>query len=144
MITKGNNFIRFLAYVRPCIGYLVLAVVGGVVKFTVPLLVPQVTRHLLDNVFLNPALTTAQKYHELFVYGGGMIGIFIFIYAPFVYVRHLFADKASHRAVFNLRCDLYYRILRMSASFFNRNKSGEIITRLISDIQLAQNIIDTR
>lgn len=140
---KYFNFIRFLGYVRPYTKYLIIATLGGIVKFVVPLLVPQVTRHLLDNVFLNPALSSDEKLHNLLMYAGGMMGIFIFIYAPFVYLRHLYADKSSHRAVFDLRCDLYYRILRMSASFFNRTKSGEIITRLISDIQLAQNIIGT-
>jgi len=143
MRTKYWNFIRFLRYVRPYTKYLVIATIGGIVKFVVPLLVPQVTRHLLDNVFLNTALPAEKKLHDLLLYAGGMMCIFVFIYAPFVYLRHLYADKASHRAVFDLRCDLYYRILRMSASFFNRTKSGEIITRLISDIQLAQNIIGT-
>ena len=143
MRSKYWNFIRFLGYVRPYTKYLVAATLGGVVKFVVPLLVPQVTRHLLDNVFLNSALSPERKLHDLLFYAGGMMGTFVFIYAPFVYMRHLYADKAGHRAVFDLRCDLYYRILRMSASFFNRTKSGEIITRLISDIQLAQNIIGT-
>jgi ABC-type multidrug transport system fused ATPase/permease subunit len=143
MRAKYWNFIRFLGYVRPYTKYLVIATVGGIVKFVVPLLVPQVTRHLIDNVFLNTTLTAEKKFHDLLFYAGGMMGIFIFVYAPFVYLRHLYADKASHRAVFDLRCDLYYRILRMSASFFNRTRSGEIITRLISDIQLAQNIIGT-
>ncbi len=140
---KHKNFIRFLGYVRPYTRYLILAILGGVVKFTVPLLVPQVTRHLLDDVFLSETMTATQKYRELFFYAGGMIAVFIFVYAPFTYLRHLYADKASHRAVFNLRCDLYHRILRMSASFFQRNKSGAILTRLISDIQLAQNLVGT-
>jgi len=143
MTKISGNLIRFLAYVRPFTGYLFLAVLGGIVKFTVPLLVPQVTQHLLDNVFLNHSLTAAQKYHELFIYIGGMVGLFVFVYAPFVYIRHLFADKASHRAVFNLRCDLYYHILRMSASFFTKNKSGQIVSRLISDVMLAQNLVGT-
>ena len=143
MSLKYGNFFRLLGYVRPYTKYLFIATTGGIVKFVVPLLVPQVTRHLLDNVFLNTNLTAEKKLHDLLLYAGGMMGIFVFIYAPFVYLRHLYADKASHRAVFDLRCDLYYRILRMSASFFNRTKSGEIITRLISDIQLAQNIIGT-
>jgi ATP-binding cassette, subfamily B, putative efflux pump len=141
MLKKQNNFIRFLGYVRPYTKYLLLAIFGGIIKFTVPLLVPQVTRHLLDKVFLNEALTEQQKLHDLFLYTGGMMAIFIFVYAPGVYIRHLFADKAGHRAVFNLRCDLYYRILRMSASFFARNRSGGIISSLISDIQLAQNLV---
>lgn len=140
---KRHKFWRFVDYVRPYWKYLLLAVAGGIVKFTVPLLVPQVTRHLLDNVFLNETLTGGQKMHELLLYAGGMIAIFLFVYAPFVYLRHLYADKASNRAVFNMRCDLYYRILRMSASFFHRNKTGAIMTRLISDIALAQNLVGT-
>jgi ABC-type multidrug transport system fused ATPase/permease subunit len=143
MAARHHNFIRFLGYVRPYTKYLALAVAGGIAKFTVPLLVPQVTRHLLDNVFLNAQLTRAQKLHELLFYAGGMMAIFIFVYAPFVYIRHLYSDKAGHRAVFKMRCDLYYRILRMSASFFSRNKTGAILTRLISDVQLAQNLIGT-
>jgi subfamily B ATP-binding cassette protein MsbA len=140
---KRHKFWRFVDYVRPYWKYLLLAVAGGIVKFTVPLLVPQVTRHLLDNVFLNETLTGRRKMQELLLYAGGMAAMFIFVYAPFVYIRHLCADKASHRAVFNMRCDLYDRILRMSASFFHRNKTGAIMTRLISDIALAQNLVGT-
>ncbi len=61
MVQKHSNFIRFLGYVRPYTKYLILAIIGGIVKFTVPLLVPQVTRHLLDNVFLNEMMTTGGR-----------------------------------------------------------------------------------
>ena len=45
---RRNNFVRFLGYVRPYKWQVVAASVGGIVKFSVPLLVPQVTRYLLD------------------------------------------------------------------------------------------------
>ncbi|MCE5185193.1 MAG: ABC transporter ATP-binding protein/permease [Planctomycetaceae bacterium] len=140
-MSKKNNFLRFLGYVRPYSRYLLLAVIGGIVKFTVPLLVPQVTRHLLDNVFLNAALSQAEKLNQLLLWAGGLIAVFVFVFAPWVYIRHYFADKASHRAVFHLRYTLYYHILRMSASFFTRNRSGQIVSRLISDVALAQNLV---
>jgi len=136
-----NNFVRFLGYVRPYSGYLVLAVIGGIIKFTVPLLVPQVTRYLLDEVFLNQDLTGQEKLRQLLLYTGGLTAIFLLVFAPGVYIRHLYADKASHRAVFRLRCDLFEKILRLSASFFSHNKSGQIVSRLISDVQLAQNLV---
>src|SRR5512136_841350 len=141
MKAKPHHFVRFLAYVRPYTKYVVLAVLGGIVKFSFPLFVPQVTRHLLDDVYLNAALTTPQKLHELYLYAGGMMLAFIFFWAPWTYVRHYYAGKAGHRTMFDLRCELYYRILRMSASFFDRNKSGSIVARLISDIQLAQDLV---
>jgi ABC-type multidrug transport system fused ATPase/permease subunit len=141
MEQKPHNFVRFLAYVRPYTKYVVAATLGGIVKFTVPLWVPQITRYLLDNVYLNSTLSVEAKLRELFIYAGGMMVVFIVFWAPWTYVRHYYSGKAGHRSVFDLRCDLYYRILRMSASFFDRNKSGAIVARLISDIELAQNLV---
>jgi ATP-binding cassette, subfamily B, putative efflux pump len=141
MTKKKNNFIRFLSYVKPYWKYVVFAVFGGIVKFTVPLLVPQITRFLVDKVYLNNALTFNQKLYDLVFYVGGMILIFLFFWAPFTYVRHYFAGKAGHRSVFDLRCDLYYQILKMSASFFNRHKTGGIVSRLINDTAMAQDLV---
>jgi ABC-type multidrug transport system fused ATPase/permease subunit len=138
---KPSNFVRFLGYVRPYKRYVFLASLGGVVKFGVPLLVPQVTRHLVDQVYLNPAMSTAEKQHQLVMYVGGMVALFVFFWAPWTFIRHYFEGRAGHQSVFDLRCDLYDRILRMSASFFDRNRSGGIVARLISDIELAQNLV---
>jgi len=138
---KQHNFFRFLAYVKPYRGAVLLAALGGVVKFTLPLLVPQLTRHLIDNVFVNQALAASEKVEELFFYAGIMIGLFVIVWAPFTYMRSYFAGKAGHRSVFDLRCDLYYHILRMSSSFFSENKSGGIVSRLISDVALVQNLV---
>lgn len=138
---RDSNFFRFLLYVKPYTLYIVLAVLGGITKFTVPLLVPEMTRYLLDEVYLNPAMTAAEKMGRLFLVTGGMAAVFLFFWSPMTYLRHYYAGKAGHASVFDLRCDLYYRILRMSASFFDRNKSGAIVSRLISDIELAQNLV---
>lgn len=70
-------------------------------------------------------------------------GYLHFFYAPWTFVRHYYAGKAGHRAIFDLRCDLYYHILRLSASFFSRNRSGGIVSRLIGDIAQAQNLVGT-
>ncbi|MEP6984972.1 MAG: hypothetical protein ABI970_05225, partial [Chloroflexota bacterium] len=113
---RFNNFIRFVGYVAPYKWNLAIAAVGGIVKFTLPLLVPQITRYLLDDVFLNPAMSSDQKLTQLILSVGGLILAFVFIWSPFTYVRHYFASKASYHAVFDLRMEVYYRILRMSAS----------------------------
>jgi subfamily B ATP-binding cassette protein MsbA len=138
---RKNNFLRFLTYVAPYKKQLVFVTIGGIAKFSLPLLVPQVTRYLLDNVYLNTSLSTEARLQQLAFYVGGMILLFIFVYTPLVYVRHFYSGKVSQQAMFDLRCQLYYRILRMSASFFDRNKSGAIVSRLINDIEIAQNLI---
>ncbi len=141
MKSKPQTFVRFLTYVRPYWFFILLGVLGGIVKFTVPLLIPQVTRYLLDHVYLNPQMSVATKLHQLFLGVGGLILVFILVWAPFTYLRHYYTGKAGNRSVFDLRCDLYERVLRMSTSFFRRHQSGGIVSRLINDIGLAQNLV---
>lgn len=138
---KPHNFVRFLSYVRPYKWQVVAASIGGIVKFSVPLFVPQVTRYLLDNVFLSTTLTAQEKTNALLTSVGGLILVFIFFWTPLTYIRHYYAGKAGYLSVIDLRHELYYRILRMAASFFDRNKSGGIVSRLISDIEIAQNLV---
>lgn len=135
------NFVRFLHYVKPYTWFIVLAVIGGIIKFTVPLLVPQLTRYLLDDVLLSTSLETEAQLRELVRLLGAMILLYIVVWAPGTYVRGYFAGLAGHRAVFDLRQDLYEHILRMSASFFDRNRSGSIVSRLMSDVILMQNLV---
>ncbi len=141
MANQTNHFIRFLGYVRPYWKDISIGTLGGVVKFTIPLLVPQATRYLLDDVFLNQALSTSEKEQQLLFYVGGLILLFIVFWTPWTYVRSYFAARGGNQSVFDLRSELYEHILRMSASFFERNRSGSIVSRMVSDIQLAQNLV---
>ena len=140
-MAKRQNFLRFLKYVSPYKYLVILAILAGVVKFTVPLLVPQLTRHLVDNVFLSQTLTAEEQLNQLFFFVGGLTAMTLLLWAPASFLRAYLAGKAGYRSVFDLRIDLYYRILRMSASFFTRNRSGGIVSRLISDIELVQNLV---
>ena len=141
MKSKSDHFLRFLGYVKPYWKDILFGTLGGVIKFTIPLLVPQATRYLLDDVLLNQALSQAEKVNQLLLYIGGLILIFIFFWTPWTYARHYLTSRGGNHSVFDLRAELYEHILRMSASFFERNRSGSIVSRLISDIQLAQNLV---
>jgi ABC-type multidrug transport system fused ATPase/permease subunit len=139
--SSWRNLRRFGAYLRPYIPQLALASMGGIVKFSVPLLVPLATRYLLDEVFLNAEMTQAQKLRQLWLVSGGLIAVFALFWTPWVYVRHVYAGLAAQRTVFDLRSSLYYHILRLSASFFTRHKSGSIVTRITHDIEQVQNLV---
>ncbi|GAB4520716.1 MAG: ABC transporter ATP-binding protein [Anaerolineae bacterium] len=139
---KSSVFGRFLRqYIAPQAFLLVAASIGGIVKFALPLFVPQVTRHLIDNVYLNDTLAQSEKNEQLVVLVGGLIAAFIFIWLPMVYIRHQFAARAAQRATYEIRLDLYYHILRLSTSFFDNFKSGAVVTRIMSDVDQAQNLI---
>lgn len=142
MAESKSTFLRFLRYVYPYWKDILIGAVGGIVKFTVPAASSfYLVRYLVDHIFLNEELTTPEQMQRLFWVIGGMTAVYILFFAPWTFVRHFNTSRAGHRAVFDLRCDLYYWILRMSASFFSRNQSGGIVSRLVSDIQLAQNLV---
>lgn len=125
----------------PYKGHVLLAVLGGIVKFTVPLAVPLVTRELIDHVFLNPSLSMDQKGVLLLQFLGGMMAVFLFFWAPMTFVRHYSASKAGQSSIFDLRSDLYDKVLRMSAGFFQRHRSGGLVSRLMNDTLLAQDLV---
>lgn len=140
---SSNNFFRFLNYVKPYKWYVALGAIGGIVKFSVPLLIPELIRFLIDDVYLNEALSDPEKTHQMLTVIGLTAAVFVFFWAPLTFMRHYYAGKAGHRSVFDLRYHLYQRILRMPPSFFDRNQSGSIVSRLISDIELTQNLVGT-
>jgi len=140
-LRQPSYFRRFLAYVRPYWWMVVLAALGGIIKFSVPLLVPQVTQTLIDGILLDDQIPVQDKVTSLGRLLGGLAGLFLIIWMPGTFLRHYFAGKAGHSTVFDLRVDLYNHVLRMSSSFFDRTKSGGILSRLISDIELAQNLV---
>ena len=54
------------------------------------------------------------------------------------FYRSYWAGQAGHRLIFDLRYALYQHIQSMSHSFFDARRSGAIVARFVSDIQLAK------
>lgn len=135
-------FFRFLQYVKPYAWLIVIAACGGIIKFMVPLIFPQILQHFIDDVFVvNSTLSTQQKLHELNYWTIVIVGIYTFIWIPGTFVRHYFTTKAGNNVTFQLRYDLYRHMQDMSASYYNKNQSGGIVSVLINDIALVQNLI---
>lgn len=144
-LKKLNSFKRFLAYVKPYWYYILLAAFGGVIKFCLPMVFPQVMRYFLDEILVNAnnltALVRSEYIKEINYYSILLLAMYLFVWIPGVYIRHHYSGKLAQRVIFDLRYSLYQHIQRMSASYFDKNKSGGIVARLINDIQLCQNML---
>ncbi len=143
MPLRTHNLFRFLSYVKPYWLWVVIAAIGGIIKFTLPIMTIELLRRIVNDFELDTSLTLDQQLGKLVFRSSALLGIFLLVYAPGVYARHYYIGRAAQRAIFDLRCDLYYKIIRMSSSFFDQRKSGSIVARLVSDINLAQNLIGT-
>ncbi|MBI4518300.1 MAG: ABC transporter ATP-binding protein [Deltaproteobacteria bacterium] len=158
--------LRFLSYVWPHRWLIAGASACGVLKFTLPLIFPLVLKYLTDVLLVPPAARSLHATEATnrwldnwcaFVLarlpgvGSGAPGRLTVIGASVLlayavlgvasYYRSYWAGQAGHRLIFDLRYALYQHIQSMSHSFFDERRSGSIVARFVSDIQLAQNFV---
>ncbi len=128
---------RFLGYVRPYRWLILAAVVSGIARYLIPLVMPWTLKILVDD-FLKPSTPHAPlKLHWLML---GLCGLYA-AYAFISYWRSYWAGVAGHRIIFDLRHALYLHVQRMSLSFFDRQQIGAVVARMTSDIASAQNFV---
>lgn len=131
---------RFLAYVRPYWHYVAIATAAGLVKFLVPLVFPWMLRVLLDDVVLKPGLDPGVRQHTILYLVLGVL-VLNLLWMVATYYRSVYAAIAGHRMIRDLRIALLDHVQRLSHAFFLRHQTGAIVSRVVSDISLAQNFV---
>lgn len=132
--------LRFLAYLKPYWRYVALATAAGLVKFLAPLVFPWMLRLMLDEVVLNETLSTALRREK----ASHLIGAVLLVNGIWMlacYYRSVWAAIAGHRMIRDLRVALFNHVQRLSHAFFTRNQSGAIVSRVVHDLNLAQNFV---
>jgi subfamily B ATP-binding cassette protein MsbA len=131
---------RFLAYVRPYWRYVAVATAAGLVKFLVPLVFPWMLRVMLDDVVLKPGIDPAARERTILYLVLGVLALNL-LWMVATYYRSVYAAIAGHRMIRDLRVALLDHVQRLSHAFFLRHQTGAIVTRVVSDISLAQNFV---
>ena len=78
---------------------------------------------------------------------GGIDRAFLLLFAVAVLLaigtaaRFFFVSLLGERVVADLRTLLYGHLIGLDAGFFDRNRSGELVSRLTSDVELIRNIV---
>ncbi len=131
---------RFLAYIKPYWPYVALATFAGLLKFLMPLVFPWMLRHLIDDVVLADEIS--QQMRESLTHQYILImAVSIIIWMFACYFRSVLAADAGHRMIRDLRVALFDHVQRLSHTFFARNQSGAIVSRVVNDLSLAQNFV---
>jgi ABC-type multidrug transport system fused ATPase/permease subunit len=154
---------RFLRYVVPHKWYIAGAAGAGILKFGIPLAFPLALKFLTDVVLARDPRAVSDAANRVVErwcadvlsvapwLGQGNVGrltvvglTVLLLYAILgvaTFYRSYWAGQAGHRLIFDLRYALYQHIQGMSHSFFDERRSGAIVARFVSDIQLAQNFV---
>ncbi|GAA0288729.1 subfamily B ATP-binding cassette protein MsbA [Gracilibacillus halotolerans] len=134
---------RYLAFVYPYKWKILLTIVIGIVKFSIPLLIPLIVKYVIDNIIGAEALTTSEKLSELFWLMGLAAIIFVVLRPPVEYYRQYLAQWVGNKILYDIRDKLFDHIQRLSLKFYARTKTGEIISRVIHDVEQTKNFVIT-
>lgn len=133
---KKNPALRTLAYAKPHWYLILISTLAGIIKLTLPLILPHVLKYFTDEVLAAGSLfTTQQKVHEIYKWLFIMLFLYIFIYIPATFLREAGSQEVSNRIMHTMRCQLYDHLQTMGARFHQVNKSGSLVTRINSDVE---------
>ncbi|MDR5602897.1 ABC transporter ATP-binding protein [Staphylococcus coagulans] len=134
---------RYLEFVKPYKWLIFGTIIIGILKFGIPLLIPLLIKFVIDDVINNAALTVDDKLMRLFV--AMLIAAFIFIIVrpPIEFLRQYMAQWTSNKILYDIRKKLYNHLQALSAKFYANNKAGEVISRVINDVEQTKDFIMT-
>lgn len=134
---------RYLKFVKPYFWLIVLTVIIGILKFGIPLLIPLLIMHVIDNIILAEGLAQDERLSMLMnimlIFGL----IFIVLRPPVEYYRQYLAQWASNKILYDIREKLYKHLQELSPKYYSENKVGEIISRVINDVEQTKDFIMT-
>lgn len=133
---------RTLLYIKPYWYLIVASTIAGVIKLTLPLILPQVLKYFTDVLLPSgSALSAEEKIAEILQWLILLLALYILIYIPAAFVREAGAQEVSNRIMHTMRCQLYEHLQRMSAYFHQEHKSGSLVTRINSDVEQVHGFI---
>lgn len=122
--------------------WIVLTLIIGMIKFSIPLTLPMILKYVVDDLLGNPALTIAERVSKLMIVLSGAFVLFVIIRGPVEYYRQYFAQLITSKILFDMRNKLYGHMQRLSLRYYQNTKVGEAISRFINDVEQSKNLVE--
>ncbi|PAD75883.1 ABC transporter ATP-binding protein [Paenibacillus campinasensis] len=132
----------YYPFVKPYMKWIILTLIIGMIKFSIPLLLPMIMKYVVDSLLINPELTNQQKIHDLMMVLAGTLVLFVIVRGPVEYLRQYFAQFITSRILFDMRNRLYAHLQRLSLRYYQNTKVGEGISRFINDVEQSKNLVE--
>jgi ATP-binding cassette, subfamily B, putative efflux pump len=158
----SSPLVRFLSFVKPHMRLVVGAALMGIGKFTLPLAFPLAFKYVIDvllatrarldgiNLFIDHWCATlagitglgAGAESKLAVLSAVMLALYA-TQALTSYYRNYWAGVAGNRLIFELQCKLFSHLQRLPHSFYDRNPSGAVVSRVLNDVSQAHELVNS-
>jgi ATP-binding cassette, subfamily B, putative efflux pump len=133
---------RYLKFVQPYKWKIVITIIIGIIKFTIPLLMPLLLAYVVDEI-INGNLTQGQKIEQLLLVMGIAFFVFAILRPPIEYYRQYLAQWTGSKILYDIRDRLFDHIQKLSLRFYAQTKTGEVISRVIHDVEQTKAFVIT-
>jgi subfamily B ATP-binding cassette protein MsbA len=131
---KQRTIQRLITYIKPYRGWLVSAMTCMIIVAVMTGAQAYMVKPMLDEIFFN------QDAFMLKVVPLAIITIFL-IQGVFDYSYKYLLEKVGQSVIRDLRNNLYRHIQSLPLAFFHKTPTGELISRIISDVTLIQGAV---
>ena len=139
---KRSVLFRYLIYAKPYRWTIALVIAAGIAKFTIPLVPAYIIRLIVDKIIHNAdGLSATARQGMLWWLGAGLAGSAV-VGTIAMYLRGMATVKVASAMVFDLRRDLWKHLQRLSLGFHQSRPTGSLLSRLMSDIGVSQQMIN--
>ncbi|MBM0783831.1 ABC transporter ATP-binding protein [Staphylococcus epidermidis] len=134
---------RYLKFVKPYRYRIIATIIVGIIKFGIPMLIPLLIKYAIDGVINNHSLTNQEKFSYLGVAIGIALFIFLIVRPPIEFIRQYLAQWTSNKILYDIRKQLYNHLQALSVRFYANNQVGQVISRVINDVEQTKDFILT-
>lgn len=121
-------------YVRPYRGLAALWLGALALSSLATLSLPVAVRFMIDRGFTGEDPSAVDRWFL------GLLGVAVLL-AVATALRFFFVSLLGEKVIADLRRSLYARLLRLDIEFFERTRSGELVSRLSADTELLRTVV---
>ncbi len=129
-----NQFRRLMVYLRPHTGRLIIAMTAIVIGSVLALAGPYTLQYLIDAVFTQG---NAELLNRLTV----VLIIIFALQAVFYFIRAFQLQYIGERVMIDLRLNLFQHLQKLSLSFYNERRTGELVSRATNDVSTVRSLV---
>ena len=129
-----NQFRRLMVYLRPHLGRFSVAMIAIVIGSLLSLAGPYTLQYLIDAVFTQD---NAQLLNQLTV----LLIVIFALQAVFYFIRAYQLQYIGERVMIDLRLNLFQHLQKLSLSFYNERRTGELVSRATNDVSTVRTLV---
>lgn len=133
--SKYHLFKRYMSFLKPYTYGILWIIALGMLSYCVPLVIPWMTKILIDDVLPGRDGKWTLESVVLVLVAAQIFGVLL------QFLRNYYTAKLGNRIVVDLRYKLYQHMQTLSQRFFESRQTSSIVSRVLNDVNGAQNMI---